>query len=65
MGKRRENGAGSIKKRANGTYQISTMVGRLPNGKRNIKYFSGKTQAEARKKMKAYIFIPLRSSRWK
>lgn len=55
MGKRRENGAGSIKKRANGTYQISTMVGRLPNGKRNIKYFSGKTQAEARKKMKAYM----------
>lgn len=55
MGKRRENGAGSIKKRANGTYQISTMVGRLPSGKRNIKYFSGKTLAEARKKMKAYM----------
>ena len=55
MGKRRENGAGSIKKRANGTYQISVMIGRRPDGKRNIKYFSGRTQAEARKKQKTYM----------
>lgn len=55
MAKRRENGAGSIKKRANGTYQISVMVGRRPDGKRDIKYFSGNTKTEARKKMKAYM----------
>lgn len=55
MAKRRENGSGNIKKRANGTYQISVMVGRLPNGKRNMKYFTGRTQSEARKKMKAYM----------
>lgn len=55
MAKRRSNGTGSLKKRDNGTWQISIMVGRKPNGKRNIKYFTGKTQAEARKKMKAYV----------
>lgn len=55
MAKRRENGAGSIKKRANGTWQISVMIGRTPEGKRNIKYFSGRTQAEARKKMHDYM----------
>lgn len=55
MAKRRENGAGSIKKRANGTWQISIMIGRTPEGKRNIKYFSGRTQAEARKKMNDYM----------
>ena len=54
MAKRRSNGTGSLKKRDNGTWQISIMVGRKPNGKRNIKYFTGRTQAEARKKMKAY-----------
>ena len=55
MAKRRSTGTGSLRKRATGTWQISIMVGRKPNGKRNIKYFTGKTQAEARKKMKAYI----------
>ena len=40
MAKRRSNGTSSLKKRDNGTWQISIMVGRKPNGKRNIKYFT-------------------------
>ena len=55
MAKRRTNGDGSIKQRANGTWQASVMVGYKADGKRNIKYFSGKTQKEARQKMRAYL----------
>lgn len=55
MAKRKENGSGSIKQRANGTYQLSVMIGRRPDGKRNMKYFSGSTKSEVRKKLKAYM----------
>ena len=55
MAKRRPNGTGTVKTLANGTCQISVMVGRKPDGKRNIKYFTGKNPTEARRKMKAYM----------
>ena len=55
MAKRRPNGTGTVKTLANGTCQIAVMVGRKPDGKRNIKYFTGKNPTEARRKMKAYM----------
>ena len=55
MAKRRGNGEGSIRQRANGTWQASVMVGYYPDGRRKTKSFTGKTQAEARKKMNAYL----------
>ena len=55
MAKRRPNGTGSVKTLANGDCQIAVMVGRKPDGKRNIKYFTGKNPTEARRKMKAYM----------
>lgn len=55
MAKRRANGEGSIRQRTNGTWQASVMVGYHPDGRRRTKTFSGKTQAEARKKMNAYL----------
>lgn len=51
---RRPNGTGSVKIR-NGKCQISVMVGRKPDGKRLMKYFTGKNQTEARKKLKDYM----------
>lgn len=55
MAKRRGNGEGSIRQRANGTWQASVMVGYHPDGRRKTKSFTGKTQAEARKKLNAYL----------
>lgn len=55
MGKRRGNREGSLRLRANGTYEASVMVGFKPTGARNVKYFYGATKAEARRKMQAYL----------
>lgn len=55
MAKRRSNGTGSLKQKENGKWQISTMVGRKPDGSRLIKSFTGRTQREATSKMNAYI----------
>lgn len=55
MAKRRGNGEGSIRQRANGTWQASVMIGYYPDGRKHIKYFTAKTQREVRAKLTAYL----------
>ncbi|MGM9592808.1 MAG: tyrosine-type recombinase/integrase [Candidatus Onthomonas sp.] len=54
MGTRRENGAGNVYQRSNGKYTGRLQLGVGPDGKAQIKYFSGKTAAEVKKKMRQY-----------
>lgn len=51
---RRENGAGNIYQRAPGKWAGRLQLGVDPNGKPKIKYFSGKTEAEVRRKIREY-----------
>ena len=54
--KRRPNGDGNIRRRSNGTYEISIMHGYHPEtGKRRVYYFYGSTQHEVREKAKAFM----------
>lgn len=56
--KRRENGTGSISKRGDryiGRMDVTRFKGYTANGKRTIKFFSGKTPAEVRKKMRTWV----------
>lgn len=49
------NGQGTIRQRADGTWEGRVSIGRDPGtGKHKQKYFYGKTQAEVRKKMTAF-----------
>ena len=49
------NGQGTIRQRADGTWEGRVSIGRDPGtGKHRQKYFYGKTQAEVRKKMTAF-----------
>lgn len=50
---RREKGQGSIYKRSNGKY-IGTIRYTLPNGVQKSKSFTGKTEAEVKKKIREY-----------
>lgn len=54
MAKRRGNGEGSFRLRGK-TWQLSTMVGYYSDGRKKVKTFSGRTQAECKKKMRAYL----------
>ena len=54
MPKRRTNGEGNIRKRENGRWELSIMVGFQSDGRRQYKTFYGDTQAEVKKKLKAY-----------
>ena len=51
--KRRNNREGSIRHR-NNSWQIAVMDGYRPDGKRKIRYFTGKTLAEAKKKLRDF-----------
>ncbi len=51
---KRSNGEGSIRHRPDGRWELRIMDGFLEDGRRNIIYFYGKTQKEAREKAKAY-----------
>lgn len=51
MSKRGQN-EGSVYKLANGTWRGSVSLGRGPDGKRDRKYFSGKTRREVAEKLK-------------
>jgi hypothetical protein len=51
MVKRRANGEGTLRKRADGRWESSVMVGWKEDGRRQIKSFYGKTQEEVRKKV--------------
>ena len=52
---RRDNGSGTLRKRKDGRWQGSVQFGYKPNGKPNIKYVYGKTEAEAKRKLKELI----------
>lgn len=55
MATRRDNGQGTIIKRENGTYQLKFRDGKKTDGKPNRVCFSGKTQAECKRKLKEYL----------
>jgi len=52
--KRRDKGEGSIFQRKDGKWTAQIQIGKKSNGKANIKFFYGKTEAEVKKKLKAY-----------
>lgn len=52
---RRDNGSGTLRKRKDGRWQGSVQFGYKPNGKPNIKYVYGKTETEAKRKLKELI----------
>lgn len=54
MGKRRGNGEGSFRQRGK-TWQYSLMVGYYPDGRKKVKTFSARTQAECRKLARDYL----------
>lgn len=51
---RKKNGEGSIYQLANGKWTGKLQIGKKPDGKPNRKTFSGKTEAEVRKKIKEF-----------
>ena len=53
MSKRRGNGEGNIRKRKDGRYEVSVMVGYHPDGRRKRKYLYGKTRREVVDKLHA------------
>ena len=55
MAKRRANGEGSIRRRRNGRWEVQIMDGYKPDGRRNMRSFSGKTQKEAKEKRDEYL----------
>lgn len=55
MAKKRTNGEGTIRQRESGLWECTLMDGFQPNGKRKYVSFYGDTQAEVKKKMKAYL----------
>lgn len=52
--KRREKGTGTIYQRDNGTWVGKIDIGLNENGKRKFKCFSGKTEAEVKRKIREY-----------
>ncbi|MBE6311494.1 MAG: site-specific integrase [Bacteroidales bacterium] len=52
--KRREKGTGNIYKRDNGSWVGRLNIGIKPDGKPKIKCFSGKTEAEVKRKIREY-----------
>lgn len=54
MPRKRSNGEGTLRKRPNGLWECTMMVGYQEDGKRRYKSFYGKTQKEAKDKAEAY-----------
>lgn len=54
MAKRRSNGEGTLRLRADGRWEQTFMIGYSNDGKRKYKTFYGKTQAEVKSKAKNY-----------
>ena len=52
---KRAHGEGSLSQKKNGTWQCQIMVGRKPDGKRDIRTFSGKTQKEVKIKRDDFL----------
>lgn len=55
MPKRRSNGEGTLRRRPDGRWEITVMSGFTPDGKRLRKTFYGKTQKEAKEKLRSYL----------
>ena len=55
MAKRRTNGEGNLRQRADGRWEITIMDGFRDDGKRKTKSFFGKTQKEVKAKAKTYF----------
>lgn len=55
MANKRSNGEGALRRKANGHWEIQLMVGYKPDGRRDIRSFSGKTQKEAKEKRDAFL----------
>ncbi len=51
---RREKGTGTIYEREPGKWQGKLIIGTTPEGKPKAKYFSGKTEAEVKRKIREY-----------
>jgi len=54
MAKRRSNGEGTLRLRADGRWEMTIMDGFRDDGKRRFKTFYGKTQKEVKAKAKGY-----------
>lgn len=54
MAQKRDNGTGTIYQRENKTWVGKIYLGLDENGKGKFKYFSGKTEAEVKKKIREY-----------
>ena len=54
MAGKRANGEGQLRQRANGSWELTIMIGYKADGKRKLKSFYGKTQKEAREKCRAF-----------
>ena len=54
MAKRRQNGEGNLRRRADGRWELSVMDGFREDGKRRFKTFYGKTAKEVREKCKVW-----------
>ena len=52
---KRENGAGSLRRKENGCWEIQIMDGYKTDGRRNIRSFTGKTQKEVKDKRDEYL----------
>ena len=52
---KRAHGEGTLSQKKNGTWQCQIMVGYKPDGKRDIRTFSGKTQKEAKAKRDEFL----------
>ena len=52
---KRASGEGSLSQKKNGMWQCQIMVGYKPDGKRDIRTFSGKTQKEAKAKRDEFL----------
>lgn len=55
MAKKRSHGEGTLSRKANGHWEIQIMVGYKPDGKRDIRSFSGDTQREAKAKRDEFL----------
>lgn len=54
MARKRPNGEGYLRKRKNGLWECTIMIGYHPDGRRKYKSFYGRTQKEAKEKLHKY-----------
>jgi len=55
LAKKRSHGEGTLSRKENGRWEIQIMVGYKPDGKRDIRSFSGETQREAKAKRDEFL----------